>query len=111
EQRFLEAKARVQELMWRHVGLVRNADGLTAALAELNELFREFGKPAPTREAIELANMINAGWLVTRAALEREESRGAHFRSDFPRLDEKWHCHLLLREETGELVIERTPVH
>jgi len=105
-----KAKTRVQELMWRYVGLVRNAEGLSIALAELNELFREFGRPAPTREAIEVANMINSGWLVTRAALEREESRGAHYRSDFPQLDEKWHCHLLLREENGELVIEYAPV-
>lgn len=105
-----EARKRVQELMWKHVGLVRNAAGLTEALGELNRLFEEFGKPAPTREAIELANMINSGWLVTRAALEREESRGAHYRSDFPQLREEWHCHLLLREETGELVIERAPV-
>lgn len=106
-----EAKERVKEIMWQHVGLVRHADGLSVALETLNELFQEFGKPVPTREAIELANMINAGWLVTRAALEREESRGAHFRSDFPGLDENWHCHLLLREENGELIIERAPVH
>jgi L-aspartate oxidase len=106
-----EAKIRVREIMWQHVGLVRNAAGLSQALASLNELFREFGSPSPTREAIEVANMINAGWLVTRAALEREESRGAHFRSDFPELDPRWHCHLLLRAENGELIIERTPVH
>ena len=110
-QEIAEAKERVKEIMWQHVGLVRDADGLSTALSILNELFVQFGKPVATREAIELANMINAGWLVTRAALEREESRGAHFRSDFPALDEKWHCHLLLREENGELIIERAAVH
>ena len=110
-QEIAAAKTRVQEIMWQHVGLVRDAEGLSAALSILNELFVQFGKPVATREAIELANMINAGWLVTRAALEREESRGAHFRSDFPSLNENWHCHLLLREENGELVIERAAVH
>lgn len=104
------ARQRVQELMWRYVGLVRSAQGLSTALQELNELFEQFGRPAPTREAIELANMINSGWLVTRAALEREESRGAHYRSDFPQREDSWHCHLLLREEKGELIIERIPV-
>jgi L-aspartate oxidase len=110
ESKLSAAKVRVREIMWQHVGLVRNAAGLSQALASLNELFREFGAPAPTREAIEVANMINSGWLVTRAALEREESRGAHFRSDFPELDPRWHCHLLLREENGELIIEHAPV-
>ena len=105
------AKQRVRELMWQHVGIVRNAPGLSTALATLNELFRKFGNPAPEREAIELANMINSGWLVTRAALERTESRGAHYRTDFPDTLENWHCHLLLREVSGELIIERTPVH
>jgi L-aspartate oxidase len=105
------AKQRVRELMWQHVGLVRNAEGLSAALAALNDLYRAFGTPAPERDAVELANMINTGWLVTRAALERTESRGAHFRTDCPGLDDAhWHCHLLLREERGELVIERVPV-
>jgi L-aspartate oxidase len=106
------AKQRVRELMWQHVGLVRNAQGLSTALATLNELFREFGNPQVERDAVELANMINTGWLVTRAALERTESRGAHFRTDFPDLDNAhWHCHLLLREERGDLVVERVPVH
>ena len=104
------AKKRVQEIMWQYVGLVRNREGLSKALATLNELYQQFGRPIATREAIELANVINSGWLVTRAALEREESRGAHFRSDFPTLDPNWHCHLLLREENSELVIERVPV-
>jgi succinate dehydrogenase/fumarate reductase flavoprotein subunit len=98
--------------MWQHVGLVRNAQGLSTALATLNELFREFGNPQVERDAVELANMINTGWLVTRAALERTESRGAHFRTDFPDLDNAhWHCHLLLREERGDLIVERVPVH
>jgi L-aspartate oxidase len=106
-----EAKQLVREIMWQHVGLVRNAAGLSSALATLNELYSEFGNPAPERDPIELANMINTAWLVTRAALERTESRGAHYRTDFPDTDENWHSHLLLREENGELIIERTPVH
>jgi L-aspartate oxidase len=107
-----EAKQRVRELMWQHVGLVRNAEGLSTALAALNKLFHDFGTPSAEREALELANMINTGWMVTRAALERTESRGAHYRTDFPELDEeKWHRHLMLREERGELIIERVPVH
>lgn len=106
-----EAKQLVREIMWQHVGLARKTAGLSTALSNLNELFSQFGNPPPERDAIELANMINTAWLVTRAALERTESRGAHYRTDFPDTDERWHCHLLLREENGELIIERVPVH
>jgi succinate dehydrogenase/fumarate reductase flavoprotein subunit len=62
----------------------------------------------PTRESIELSNMITAARLVTRTALEREESRGAHFRTDFPDIDDaNWQHHILLRCDEGELKIER----
>jgi L-aspartate oxidase len=106
------ARRRVQEVMWDKVGLVRDATGLGEALVVLREMYQRFGRPAPVREEIELANTINAAWLVTRAALERTESRGAHFRTDFPATDdEHWRCHLVLRCEDGELKIEKAPVH
>ncbi|HVF85743.1 MAG TPA: L-aspartate oxidase [Abditibacteriaceae bacterium] len=104
------ARTRVQELMWQYAGLVRNGEGLQSALNELNALSDKFLRPAPTREAIELANMIQTAQLVTRASLERRESRGAHFRTDFPNLDdEHWQHHILLRDENGTLKIESAP--
>ena len=102
------AKARLQEAMWKGVGLVRDEASIKATLRVLNGLYAQFGQPAPTREAIELANMIECAWLITRAALERKESRGAHFRRDFPDADEKWRHHLLLSGERDNLQI--TPV-
>jgi L-aspartate oxidase len=101
-------KSRLQEAMWKGVGLVRDQESLKKTLRILNGLYAQFGHPAPRREAIELANMIECAWLITRASLERTESRGAHFRRDFPELDEQWKHHLLLSGERDNLVI--TPV-
>jgi L-aspartate oxidase len=105
------AKAKLQEAMWKHVGLVRNGNGLKQTLEMLNQLYQQFGKPAPLRSEIELANMINTAWLITRSAWQRQESRGAHYRTDYPELDnEHWNCHQLLRSENGELVVEKAAV-
>ncbi len=102
------AKNQLKAAMWKGVGLVRDESGLKATLQTLNELYAKFGHPAPKREAIELANMIECAWLMTRAAIARKESRGAHFRRDFPNLDTDWQHHLLLGGERDNLVI--TPV-
>ncbi len=102
------AKSRLQDAMWKGVGLVRDEAGLQNTLRILNGLYAQFGHPAPRREAIELANMIECAWLITRAALDRKESRGAHFRRDFPDLCEEWQHHLVLSGERDNLVI--TPV-
>jgi L-aspartate oxidase len=111
EDELQAARTRVRETMWQYVGLVRRGEGLVRALAIFNELYQRYGHPAPTRSSIELANMINVAWLITRAALERTESRGAQYRTDYPETDDAhWHCHLLLRTQNGELIVERVPV-
>lgn len=107
DEEIAAARMKLQEIMWLRAGLVRSGDGLKNALTELDALADNFGTPAPQRAAIELANMICVARLVVRAAVERTESRGAHYRTDFPRTDdEKWHHHLSLRCEGNELKIE-----
>jgi L-aspartate oxidase len=69
----------VRSLMWRHVGIMRVRPGLLWALAELDRLAAALPEgPSETR------NLLELGRWVTAAALLREESRGAHHRSDFP---------------------------
>ncbi|MGB0750091.1 MAG: L-aspartate oxidase [Magnetospiraceae bacterium] len=69
----------IQTEMYHHVGLIRDAEGLNMALAELYQLLQS--GPALTPGC---RNMLDAALLVTAAAALRQESRGAHFRSDFP---------------------------
>jgi len=86
----------LQSLMWDNVGMVRSKEGLAEAASVLASWQRAIDKPAD-RPFRELANIILAGRLVTEAALIREESRGAHFRSDFPAPSDTWLKHIVFR--------------
>lgn len=91
-------RARLQSLMWRQAGLLRDRDGLRSAAGELAEI----GERLPValeRPAIELKNLHSVASLIVEAALGREESRGAHFRNDFPRRDDlHYRKHSVIRE-------------
>jgi L-aspartate oxidase len=72
----------VRELTWEHCGIVRDRTGLETAI---DTLARAEWEPAPpTLAAIELRNMHKVAALIAECALWREESRGAHYRTDFP---------------------------
>jgi succinate dehydrogenase/fumarate reductase flavoprotein subunit len=89
----------LESLMWDKVGIVRHERGLEEALAELGTLTertRRVTTPGDSAfnlewgEAINLANLTIVAEMVTRAALYRRESRGAHYRSDMPASDPHW---------------------
>ncbi len=85
---------RVRDLLWDDVGIVRNGVGLRSALEELAKLA---GQTEPTRPAEApgpVANAVLTASLIARAALTRTESRGAHFRSDFPHRRPAWRLHV-----------------
>ena len=73
----------IQDLMWRDVGIVRTGAGLRSAIEHLNQIVPRVAHPQ-TRRAHEAQNIHALGLLVARCALAREESRGAHYRTDFP---------------------------
>ena len=92
----IELKRRLQRLMWKNVGPLRDGDGLQQALegieslrAEARELrIAEFNRCNPElTDAIELPHMLAAAEAIAVSALERRESRGAHVRADFPEHD------------------------
>ena len=70
-------RKRVRRLMWDRVGILRTREGMERAL-------REFEQIAQSRLSIASRNFLNVATLIARSALWREESRGAHFRVDFP---------------------------
>ena len=72
------ATARLRRAMSEHAGVVRNAGGLTAVLVILEDIEANAGNDSV------LANMALAGQIIAASALQRKESRGGHYRSDFP---------------------------
>jgi L-aspartate oxidase len=80
----------LQELLWRNAGIVREGEGLRAAAAVIDS----WEAPASGIEGATLANMSLVGRLLVEAAGRRKESRGAHYRSDFPEAAPDWQRHL-----------------
>src|SRR6266480_1509673 len=78
----------MQELMWNEVGIVRDGVRLKRAIEHLERLAPRVARPK-TRRSYEASNIHTAGLVVGRSALAREESRGAHYRIDFPAHDDK----------------------
>ncbi len=80
----------LKELMWDQVGIVRNTKDLAAGLRQLRLWERTTKGHGPDRMLFEVRNMITTASLITRSALSREGSVGAHFRSDFPGKGRNW---------------------
>ncbi len=76
----------LQQRMWQDAGLLRDAAGLSAMRRELERLRVA---PAAERSSLELANLHAVAELIVLSALAREESRGAHYRNDFPKRDDE----------------------
>ena len=85
----------VQELMGSLVGMVRNRDGLSQAVTSLSG-WTQSQRESTDRASHELANLTLLGHLISQSALIREESRGAHFREDFPKPSPQWLKHIVL---------------
>jgi len=77
----------VRQLMWKQVGIVRNGKELRLALDALQKWQTSLGAGG-NRRIQEARNVVNCALLVVRSALAREESRGAHYRLDFPAHDD-----------------------
>ena len=89
----------VRRIAWEHCGVVRSGTGLQRAIASLE---MPSNKPfCVSREALETRNAGLVAWLIARCALAREESRGAHFRADFPRKSDAFENHSVVRQGGG----------
>ncbi|TYR82282.1 L-aspartate oxidase [Priestia megaterium] len=89
----LLSRSLIQEKMMKQVGIVRDAKGLSQLVQEFTETLQpisiEHHHIYPNEQWTTI-NMLTLGRLMALSALEREESRGAHFRSDFPESDANW---------------------
>jgi succinate dehydrogenase/fumarate reductase flavoprotein subunit len=101
---------KIREIMWEEGGMVRNGAGMSRALESVREILDGFSFSAPGRDkkmstaridTIELHSAARAASLVLEAAVRRTESRGSHFREDYPEQDDrKWLGRLRVKAST-----------
>ncbi|HEV3469046.1 MAG TPA: hypothetical protein VG148_06975, partial [Pyrinomonadaceae bacterium] len=88
-------RKRVRRLMWERVGILRSRRALERALREFEQIAAAPLRPAPR-------NFLTVAALVARSALWREESRGGHYRLDFPERDDaRWRAHTVIQKDEG----------
>jgi len=92
-------KKRIKRVMWERVGILRDRDSLRRAL-------KEFDQIAAGNLSTSSRNFVTLATLVATAALWREESRGGHFRTDFPEQHDDWRVHSVQRQNVA---ISSTP--
>lgn len=98
-----DLRSRLQDLMWNKVGILRDAAGLQEAIGLL-ETWERNELRIRCADDLETANLLTVGLAIAKAAFERKESRGGHFRSDYPlRLDESWQRHSLQYKEENNV--------
>jgi len=116
-----ELRDRLQELNWNNVGVVRNDKDLSAAVEEFRSIKEEASKiriqgvrayNMPWNEYISLLNMLEVSEMVAQSALKRKESRGAHYRSDYPeRNDEYGLFNIFLHKSDNQTpIFDKRPV-
>ena len=100
-------KRQIQECMWRHLLVVRSDASLRACLREIDRLRGEAshlnaGDPVLLAGALEVENLLTVAEIMARAALLRTESRGSHYREDFPQRDDaNWQQSIITRQVGG----------
>ena len=97
------------KLMWERVGIVRDGAKLKRSLDEIAHLFSRTGQIGVNggrafnltwQQALDLRNLLSASELIARSALLREDSRGAHYREDFPNTDNaNWLKNIYLKRD------------
>ena len=104
-------KEAIRETLWENVSIERNGEGLEQTFAELQDLTADLGDVPATPEAsdivlIETVNMLNVALMITESALARTESRGAHYRADFPTRDDiDWHRRILIKNDNPPEIV------
>jgi len=112
---------RLRRLMWEKVGLYRTESSMIDALRDLDQIKDDLDKQSLSLrsrhhnreliQALENYFLFTTAMCVTQAALQRTESRGAHYREDYPVTDNrKWLKHLVIRQTENRLNIEAIPV-
>ncbi|MGZ7119039.1 MAG: FAD-binding protein, partial [Methanobacterium sp.] len=112
----IEIKKELEEVMWKNVAIIRNEESLIAALKrihELKEMSRNMRVSGLTSydndllDALEVIKMLDVAEIVTKSAILRRESRGAHYREDYPETMDKWKKSIVFNKSGKIRFIER----
>ncbi|WP_321423075.1 fumarate reductase (CoM/CoB) subunit TfrA [uncultured Methanobacterium sp.] len=111
-----QLKKELQEVMWNNVAIIRREKGLKSALKEISAIKDKMermivpdvsGYNQHLLDALELENMVLIAELVTKSALIREESRGAHYRADYPDTKDEWKKSIVLNKDKRMGYVQR----
>lgn len=90
-----QARQQLRDVMWNHVGIIRTENGLKKAYGKVEELYSTLAREEDPLGYYEMANMLILARVMIQACLWRKESRGGHYRSDYPlRDDTRWLQHM-----------------
>ncbi len=88
------SRQRLQAVMWDKVGIIRNETDLKAANQEIENLYNNLARGEKLLDYLETVNMLTVARVIVQASLWRRESRGGHFRADYPQRDDlRWLKH------------------
>ncbi|MFQ5826557.1 MAG: FAD-binding protein [Dehalococcoidia bacterium] len=111
-----ELRRELRSTMWLRAGIIRDGPGLRDALGDIGRLQERYravsvSGPGELLRAIELGGMLTVSEMICRAALERTESRGSHYRADYPRENnEQWLKNIVISCRDGEMTLSQVPV-
>lgn len=105
----------LKEIAWHKVGIIRHRSGLEDAVKGIGEMRSRAGNVGAAdlkglTTCLELDNMLLVAEMVAQAALERKESRGSHYREDYPEEDPAWRVSLRVNNQQGKITLEKKPV-
>ena len=112
-------KQELQEIMWENVDIIRDEKKLKKALQEIKKLENKikkigfFGNLVYNHNwmsYIDISNMVLVAKLVVESALIRKESRGAHYRDDYPKTDEKWKLNIVCKKLNDRLMFSKSKI-
>lgn len=105
----------IKTIMWNNVGIVRDAEKLKIAQKEIKKLQDEAqslgaGDTSQLQSCLEVQDMLETAEVIILSALERKESRGAHYRSDYPQMDPAWEKNIrVYKNQDGQFVARVVP--
>lgn len=110
-----DIKKQLKDVMWEKVGIIRSERSLSDAKLVVSQLIKEAKKLridqlSDVQPSLETQEMLKTAHAVIVSALERKESRGAHFRSDYPGTEKQWEKNIIIYKELDRLNTKVIPV-